>query len=107
MLTLLLILLIIFNVIDIVSTRLGLAHEHTVELNPFLAWTMKKIGILPALLAHKSVFLGVVIALYITNILGWWGTLLFLLVVNAIYVFIIYNNLLWLHRLGEDLFKHK
>ena len=47
------------NVIDVISTIIGLSHG-LIELNWLAVWTMGRIGMLPGLVLLKALFLGII-----------------------------------------------
>ena len=78
--------LISLQVLDIISTYLCLKSESGAEANPWLAKLMAKIGLLPALVLAKGLFIAMLIL---------WGYLVptaFIVVMIAFYVYVVVNN---------------
>ena len=81
-----LILVLILQVLDVVTTIVALQREGLVEGNPYIKKLMDKIGVFPALLLIKGVFIAFLLWAYplVPEPVLW--------VLAAFYVWVIYNN---------------
>jgi hypothetical protein len=86
--------LIVLCSIDVVSTVYGLKSNKATELNPTIRWVMDKVGVLPALIGTKLVFLA------LTWFFFW--NIIILIVLNIIYVGVCVNNTRVLLRIRSE-----
>lgn len=83
---------IVLQLADIVTTYVGLKSRKAIESNGFLARLMARVGVLPALMIIKGVFIGWL--LYFSPLLPVWA----LGVICAGYCVVIFNNVLVLQK---------
>jgi uncharacterized membrane protein len=51
---------LILNILDVFSTLVGIAMHGFIELNPVGAYLISKIGLLPAMIVQKSLFISLI-----------------------------------------------
>lgn len=83
--------IIILQILDGMTTYEALTNKGAVEANFLLRWFMDKVGIIPALVVTKTVFIGILVAaclfypsIYLTIVLT---------LVMCLYVWVVVNNL--------------
>lgn len=86
MITLLLIVLILLQIADGMTTFYALWGGKGREANPVVNWVIEKIGLIPGLIVVKSV--GVVLAVWVYNLDGF----MVLLAMTILYAYIVHNN---------------
>ena len=81
-----LILVLILQVLDIITTMVALQREGLAEGNPYIKKLMDKIGVIPALLLIKGAFIAFLLWAYplVPEPVLW--------MLAAFYVWVIYNN---------------
>lgn len=85
-------LLIVLNILDI-HTTIKILDNGGKELNPVMAWLIDKLGIEPALVASKALFLAPV-GYYLPSLPVWLMAALI-----AVYVYVVSNNFIVLKKL--------
>jgi hypothetical protein len=92
------IILVLFNVCDVIETYIGMKRNWA-ELNPILNWLFPRIGVLPALALVKAPILGL---LYSFHYFEWISPTLNIFVLSfylVVYVCVITSNFLVLKQI--------
>ena len=84
---------ILLNLLDAITTLIFMHQKGGKELNPFMNWSMRKIGVVPTLVI-KMILACVVAYLTLTHA---WA----LIVGNVLYVLVVINNIIVIKHLNK------
>ncbi|HPK41827.1 MAG TPA: DUF5658 family protein [Candidatus Cloacimonadota bacterium] len=90
----LLILLLVLNYFDAFTTRrIVEAGSHRNERNPIARWLIKKYGVFKGIMIIKSIIILLLPLIFYAYVLSQRDTVYTLVLANAIYLFVVINNI--------------